>query len=263
MTNQAPQNQIINGRFTGLKDFHIAQITENTTTSYSTDTPFMLARAIEAKTTTKIDSQAEYSDNTTEYISSEFEQGTIELDVNDLSPYAKSVLFGHKYDPTTGLLNLNINDVSNPVAVGWRATRSNGCKQQLCWYYAVVFTPADQNFQTASDKSKAQTQTIKGTFTGRAVDGSYGVVLDEEYLIPGTNASQLLEEWFSTVVEPSGLTSGPISTFVQLNNEVDESKNNVDESKNEMVKLENKIVEPQINTEKVNIEPNITRQEVK
>lgn len=258
MTNQAPENQIINGRFTGLKDFHIAQITENTTTSYATGTPFMLARAIEAKTTTKIDSQAEYSDNTTEYISSEFEQGTIELDVNDLSPYAKSVLFGHKYNPTTGLLNLNINDVSNPVAVGWRATRSNGCKQQLCWYYVAVFTPADQNFQTASDKSKAQIQTIKGTFTGRAIDGAYENILDEEYLSEGTNASELLEAWFSQVIEPDGLTSdsSPVSQFVKPENEGDESKT-------EMFKTENKIVEPHINTEKVNIEQNITRQEVK
>lgn len=256
MTNQAPQNQIINGRFTGLKDFYIAQITENTTTSYVADTPFLLARAIEAKTTTKIDSQAEYSDNTTEYISSEFEEGTIELDVNDLSPYAKSVLFGHKYNPTTGLLNLNINDVSNPVAVGWRATRSNGCKQQLCWYYAVVFTPADQNFQTASDKSKAQTQTIKGTFTGRAVDGAYGIVLDEEYLASGTNATQLLNTWFAQVVEPDGAITGPVSQFVKPENEGYESKT-------EMLKTENKIVEPHVNTEKVNIEQNITRQEVK
>lgn len=256
MTNQAPQNQIINGRFTGLKDFYIAQITENTTTSYVADTPFLLARAIEAKTTTKIDSQAEYSDNTTEYISSEFEEGTIELDVNDLSPYAKSVLFGHKYNPTTGLLNLNINDVSNPVAVGWRATRSNGCKQQLCWYYAVVFTPADQNFETASDKSKAQTQTIKGTFTGRAVDGAYGIVLDEEYLASGTSATQLLNTWFSQVVEPDATTTGPVSQFVKPENEGDESKT-------EMFKTENKIVEPHVNTEKVNIEQNITRQEVK
>lgn len=198
-------NQVINGRFTGLKDIYLAEVTENTSGGYTAGTPFLLARAIEAKTDVKVASEAVYSSNSIEYVESSFEEGSLTLSVNDLSPYAKSIMFGHKYDQETGLLNLNTGDVSNPVAIGFRATRSNGCKQQLRWYYTVVFSPLSETFETSGEKTKAQQLQIKGTFTGRALDGEYGVVLDEEYIPSGTNVTALLTQWFSEVVPPTGL----------------------------------------------------------
>lgn len=194
-------NKIIRGRFTGLRDIHIAKVLQDDNTGYKADTPFLLARAIQAKTTIKSNSNEVDSENSAEYVEDTFQNGELTLEVNDLSPEAKSLLFGNKYDPTTGLLSLNTGDTSNEVAVGWRATRSNGCKQQLRWYYSVTFTPADESFETSGKSTKAQSSQLKGTILGRAVDGEYGIVMDEEYLPAGVAPQELLNNWFSEVQE--------------------------------------------------------------
>ena len=194
-------NKIIRGRFTGLRDIHIAKVLQDDNTGYKADTPFLLARAIQAKTTIKSTSSEVDSENSAEYIEDTFQEGDLTLDVNDLSPQAKALLFGNKYDSTTGVLFLNTGDRSNAVAVGWRGTRSNGCKQQLKWYYSVTFSPADESFETSGKSTKAQSSQLKGTILGRAIDGRYGVELDEEYLPAGTNPQELLTNWFSEVQE--------------------------------------------------------------
>lgn len=205
-------NKVIKGRFTGLRDIHIANVLQDDNTGYKADIPFLLARAIQAKTTIKTNSAEVDSENSAEYIEDTFQEGDITLDVNDLSPQAKSLLFGNKYDAVTGLLTLNTGDTSNPVAVGWRATRSNGCKQQLRWYYTVTFSPADENFETSGKTTKAQQSEIKGTILGRSVDGNYMVCIDEEYMPIGQEASTIITNWFSEVQES---TSGnPITKQV-------------------------------------------------
>lgn len=205
-------NKVIRGRFTGLRDIHIAKVLQDDIAGYKADTPFLLARAIQAKVTIKNTSSEVDSENSVEYIEDTFQEGDLTLDINDLSPQAKSLLFGNKYDPTTGLLSLNTGDRSNPVAVGWRGTRSNGCKQQLRWYYSVTFSPADESFETQGKTTKAQSSQLKGTILGRAVDGEYGIVMDEEYLPAGVAPQKLLNNWFSEVQErtsPNVIPSSP------------------------------------------------------
>lgn len=198
-------NKVIRGRFTGLRDIHIANVLQDDNTGYKADVPFLLARAIQAKTTIKTNSSEVDSENSAEYIEDTFQEGDITLDVNDLSPQAKSLLFGNKFNPVTGLLTLNTGDTSNPVAVGWRATRSNGCKQQLRWYYSVTFSPADESFETSGKTTKAQQSELKGTILGRSIDGNYGVVLDEEYMPVGQLPNTILSNWFSEVQDqPNG-----------------------------------------------------------
>lgn len=198
---QTSQNKIIEGRFVGLKDFFVAEVLENTAESYQADTPVMLSRAINAKIAPKYNSSAVYSNNTTEYANSLFESGSITLSANDLSPEMKSMLFGHKYNQETGLLDLSVNDVSNPVAIGFRATRSNGCKQQLRWYYVCVFTPSTESFATLSTKETVQDFQLVGEFVGRAKDGKYGVELDEEYIDSAAQVGDILTDWFTEVID--------------------------------------------------------------
>lgn len=198
------KNKVIRGRFTGLRDIHIAKVLQDDATGYEAEVPFLLARAIQAKTAIKMNSAEVDSENSAEYIEDTFESGTLTLDVNDLSPMAKSLLFGNKYDPATGLLALNTGDVSNPVAIGWRGTRSNGCKQQLRWYYSVTFSPSDDTFETNGKTTKVQQAQLTGTILGRSMDGNYGVVLDEEYMPVGQVPSTILSNWFAQVQEPNG-----------------------------------------------------------
>ena len=196
-------NKVIRGRFTGLRDIHIADVLQDDSTTYKADVPELLARAIQAKTSIKTNSSEVDSENSAEYVEDNFESGGLTLDVNDLSPIMKSQMFGHKYDPITGILNLNIGDKSKPVAVGWRGTRSNSCKQQLRWYYSVTFSPISETFETSGKTTKAQKQELKGTILGRSKDGAYGTILDEEYMPQDQTAMQILANWFSQVQEPA------------------------------------------------------------
>ncbi|MGL4761120.1 MAG: major tail protein [Sarcina sp.] len=194
-------NKIIRGRFTGLRDIHIADVLQDDSTDYKADNPQLLARAIQAKTAIKTNSSEVDSENSAEYVEDNFESGGLTLDVNDLSPTMKSMLFGHKYNAQTGILSLNIGDKSKPVAIGWRGTRSNSCKQQLRWYYSVTFSPMSETFETSGKTTKAQKSELKGTILGRSKDGKYGVILDEEYIPDNLDVSTVLSTWFSQVVE--------------------------------------------------------------
>ena len=211
----AIQNKIIKGRFTGLRDIHIAKVLQDDSTDYKADVPEMLARAIQAKTAIKTNSSEVDSENSAEYIEDNFESGALTLDVNDLSPSMKSILFGHKYDPVTGILNLNIGDKSNPVAVGWRGTRSNSCKQQLRWYFSVTFAPISEDFETSGKTTKAQKSELKGTILGRSKDGAYGTILDEEYMPQDQTGAQILANWFSQVQEPAVINPAPLVPISQ------------------------------------------------
>lgn len=204
MTNNTEMtNKVIRGRFTGLKDIHIAEVIQDDSAGYEAGTPFLLARAIQAQTTIKTNSSEVDSENAAEYVEDTFQSGELKLDVNDLSPNAKALLFGNKYDPSTGLLTLNTGDKSNTVAVGWRGTRSNGCKQQLRWYYNVTFSPMDESFENNGQKTTVQQSQLQGTIMGRSVDGNYGVVLDEEYMPAGQAPTEILTNWFSEVQSPN------------------------------------------------------------
>lgn len=188
-------------RYVGLKDIYVALVLENTESSYVADTPVKLARAIKAKISDKRSSEDLESDDGTEESLDAYEGTEVEIEVNSLAPQDLALLFGHKYE--NGYLIKNRSDRAPEVALGYRARKLNG-KYEFVWLYVGRFSEGkDTNRETYGKKPTAQTETVKGTFHERAIDGNIETSVDEDNLIAAnTTAAEAIEDWFSKVQEP-------------------------------------------------------------
>lgn len=193
--------QAVKTRRMGCKDIYIALVTENTATSYKTETPIKLGRAIGAKVTIKNNVERTYSDDNVEEVFETFESAEIEIENNKLSPGQKALLRGAKYK--NGFLVNNTNDKAAEIAIGWRARQTNG-KYEFVWYYCGKFNQGfNEEYDTKGDKTKTQTSKLKGTFYGRELDDNYNTEVDETYLLDEhKDAKAAIKDWFSKVQEP-------------------------------------------------------------
>lgn len=187
-------------RFVGLKDFYVAVVTENTESAYTTDTPVKLARAIKAKISDKRSSEDLESDDGTEETLDAYEGTEVEIEVNSLAPQDLAMIFGHKYE--NGFLVKSRDDKAPEVALGYRARKLNR-KYEFVWLYAGRFAEGkDENRETYGKKPTAQTETVKGTFYERALDGATEIRVDEDNLTAAdTTAQEAIKNWFSKAQE--------------------------------------------------------------
>lgn len=193
--------EVKRSRFVGLKDIYVALVTENTASSYVAAAPVKLARAIKAKISDKRSSEDLESDDGTEETLDAYEGTEVEIEVNSLAPQDLALVMGHKYE--NGYLVKNRNDRAPELALGYRARKLNG-KYEFVWLYVGRFAEGkDTNRETYGKKPTAQTETIKGKFYERAIDGNIETSVDEDNLtVDNTTAAEAIKKWFEKVQEP-------------------------------------------------------------
>lgn len=193
--------EVKRSRFVGLKDIYVALVTENTASSYVAAAPVKLARAIKAKISDKRSSEDLESDDGTEETLDAYEGTEVEIEVNSLAPQDLALVMGHKYE--NGYLVKNRNDRAPELALGYRARKLNG-KYEFVWLYVGRFAEGkDTNRETYGKKPTAQTETIKGKFYERAMDGNIETSVDEDNLTAdNTTAAEAIKKWFEKVQEP-------------------------------------------------------------
>ena len=132
----------------------------------------------------------------------EFKSGTLSLGVDDIGTDAAQDLTGATLD-TNGVLISSGEDTGKPVAVGFRAQKSNGNYRYL-WLYRVKFGLPATNFATKGDSISFSTPTIEGTVMRRnKVDGNGKHPWKSEVTEGNTGvAASTLASWFTTVYEP-------------------------------------------------------------
>lgn len=192
---------VVKSRRMGLRDISISLVTENTLSNYTTDTVRKLARSISAKVTEKKKVDKTFSDDGTEEVIETLDSIEIEIELNDLSPEQEALLKGCKYE--NGFLVDNQDDMSNEIAIGWRAKRTDH-KYEFVWLYCGKFNEgATESYETQEDKLKTQTPKLKGTFYPREKDKNWRVRVNESYLQDShTDAKAAITDWFSKVQEP-------------------------------------------------------------
>jgi len=193
--------EVKRSRNVGLKDIYVALLTENTTEAYTAEKPVKLARAIKAKISDKRSSEELESDDGTEETLDAYEGTEIEIEVNSLAPQDLALLMGHKYE--NGYLIKNKDDKAPEVALGYRSRKLNGT-YDFTWLYAGRFAEGkDTNRETNGRKPTAQTETIKGKFYERKIDGNVELTVDENNLTAqNTTAAEVIKKWFEKVQEP-------------------------------------------------------------
>ena len=114
----------------GLKDIHIAILSEDTASGATYEAPEKLERAISAKLSPKSNTENIYSDDSVEDVIAAFEGVDVEIEVNQLSLASRAKLQGAKV--VKGVLIENKNDIPPTIALGFKSKKTNG-KYRYVW----------------------------------------------------------------------------------------------------------------------------------
>ena len=185
----------------GLDKLYYAKITEDKDGNETYASPVQLAKAISADLSVELAEATLYADDGAAEIVKEFKSGTLSLGVDDLGDTVASDLTGSTID-SNGVVISAAEDGGDPVAIGFRAKKSNG-KYRYFWLYRVKFGIPATALATKGDSITFNTPTIEGTIMRRNKVDTKGKhpwkaeVTDGDVLDP-----DVITNWYKQVYEP-------------------------------------------------------------
>lgn len=187
----------------GLDKLFYAKITEDEKGDETYATPAQLAKAMSAELSVELAEATLYADDGAAEIVKEFKSGTLSLGVDDIGAAVASDLTGATIDEN-GVVVSTSEDGGAPVAVGFRAKKSNG-KYKYYWLYRVKFGIPATNLATKGDSITFSTPTIEGTILRRnKVDGKGKHPWKAEVTEGNTSVSaDTITNWYKEVYEPT------------------------------------------------------------
>ena len=187
----------------GLDKLYYAKITEDASGEETYANPVQLAKAMTAELSVELAEATLYADDGAAEIVKEFKSGTLSLGVDDIGATAASDLTGATIDKN-GVVVSASEDGGDPVAVGFRAKKSNG-KYKYFWLYRVKFGIPATNLATKGDSITFSTPTIEGTILRRNKPDAKGVHPWKAEVTEGdtTVTAATISNWYKTVYEPT------------------------------------------------------------
>ena len=191
----------------GLDKLYYAKITEDADGNETYATPVQLAKAISADLSVELAEATLYADDGAAEIVKEFKSGTLSLGVDDLGGSVASDLTGSTID-NNGVVISTAEDGGDPVAVGFRAKKSNG-KYRYFWLYRIKFGIPATALATKGDSITFNTPTIEGTIMRRNKMDGKGRHPWKAEVTEGdsTVAAATITNWYKEVYEPSYATT--------------------------------------------------------
>ena len=193
----------------GLDKLFYAPITEAPTTGEETyGTPVILAKAISADLSIELAEATLYADDGPAEVVKEFKGGKLTLGVDDIGRTAAETLTGASVDDNGVLVSAG-EDSGDPVAIGFRARKSNG-KYRYVWLYKVKFAVPSDSLATKGDSITFQTPKIEGTVSRRNKPDAnnlhpWKAAVNEDDT--GVETS-VIQSWYSRVYEPAFTAMG-------------------------------------------------------
>ena len=186
----------------GLDKLYYAPITEDENGEETYGTPVQLAKAISAELSVELAEATLYADDGASEVVKEFKSGTLSLGVDDIGPSVASDLSGVTIDKNNVIIATS-EDTTSPVAIGFRAKKSNG-KYKYFWLYRVKFGIPASSLATKGDSITFSTPTIEGTIMRRnKPDGKNNHPWKAEVTEGENNVSNdTITNWYKNVYEP-------------------------------------------------------------
>lgn len=186
----------------GLDKLFYSKITEDAEGNETYATPTQLAKAMTADLSVELAEATLYADDGAAELVKEFKSGTLSLGVDDIGPTVASDLTGATIDANGAVISAS-EDGGDPVAIGFRAKKSNG-KYKYFWLYRVKFGIPATALATKGDSITFNTPTIEGTILRRNKADSKGNHPWKAEITEGdagvTNAT--ITNWYASVYEP-------------------------------------------------------------
>lgn len=186
----------------GLDKLYYATITDDENGEEIYGTPTQLAKAISAELSVELAEATLYADDGAAEIVKEFKNGNISLGVDDIGSTTAAALTGVTVDKNNVVVS-NSEDGGNPVAVGFRAKKSNG-KYKYYWLYRVKFGIPATNLATKGDSITFSTPTIEGTVLRRNKPDTSGKHPWKAEVTEGDKdvPTSVISGWYTEVYEP-------------------------------------------------------------
>lgn len=186
----------------GLDKLYYATITDDENGEEIYGTPTQLAKAISAELSVELAEATLYADDGAAEIVKEFKNGTISLGVDDIGSTTAAALTGVTVDKNNVMVS-NSEDGGDPVAVGFRAKKSNG-KYKYYWLYRVKFGIPATNLATKGDSITFSTPTIEGTVLRRNKPDTSGKHPWKAEVTEGDKdvLASVISSWYAEVYEP-------------------------------------------------------------
>lgn len=186
----------------GLDKLYYATITDDENGEEIYGTPTQLAKAISAELSVELAEATLYADDGAAEIVKEFKNGTISLGVDDIGSTTAAALTGVTVDKNNVVVS-NSEDGGDPVAVGFRAKKSNG-KYKYYWLYRVKFGIPATNLATKGDSITFSTPTIEGTVLRRNKPDTTGKHPWKAEVTEGDKdvPTSVISGWYTEVYEP-------------------------------------------------------------
>jgi len=187
----------------GLDKLYYAPITENENEEETYSTPVQLAKAISVDLSVELAEATLYADDGASEIIKEFKNGTLSLGVDDIGTATAAALTGVSVDNNNVVISAS-EDGGNPVAIGFRAKKSNG-KYKYYWLYRVKFGVPATNLATKGDSITFSTPTIEGTVLRRNKPDTSGKHPWKAEVTEGDTGvdASVISGWYNTVYEPA------------------------------------------------------------
>lgn len=187
----------------GLDKLYYAPITEDASGNETYGTPIQLAKEISADLSIELAEATLYADDGASEVIKEFKSGTLSLGVDDIGATAAAALTGVRVDSNNVIISAS-EDGGDPVAIGFRAKKSNG-NYRYYWLYRVKFGIPATNLATKGDSITFSTPTIEGTVYRRnKVDAANKHPWKAEVTEGDTGVSaETISGWYGAVYEPT------------------------------------------------------------
>ncbi|MDD4291073.1 MAG: phage tail protein [Clostridia bacterium] len=184
----------------GLDKLYYAKITEDADGNETYGNPAQLAKAISADLSVELAEATLYADDGASEVVKEFKSGTLSLGIDDIGATAASDLTGATIDQNHVLVSTS-EDGGTPVAIGFRAKKSNG-KYRYFWLYRVIFGIPATNLATKGDSITFSTPTIEGTVIRRNKADTAGKHPWKAEVTESENTATIIGAWYNAVYEP-------------------------------------------------------------
>lgn len=198
----------------GLDKLFYAKLTNGADGDETYDTPKQLAKAMNVGLSIELAEAILYADDGAAEIVKEFKKGTLSLGIDDIGSKAASDLTGAIIDKN-GVVVSTSEDGGEPVAIGFRAKKSNG-KYRYFWLYRVIFGIPATNLTTKGESVEFSTPTIEGTVTRRNKVDAKGKHPWKAEVTEGdtTVTDDTISRWFTEVYEPAYADAEALSKTV-------------------------------------------------
>ena len=187
----------------GLDKLYYAKITEAENGEETYGKPTQLAKAMSADLSVELAEATLYADDGAAEIVKEFKSGKLTLGIDDIGATVASDLSGATID-ANGVIVSTSEDGGTPVAVGFRAKKSNG-KYRYFWLYRVKFGIPAANMATKGDSITFSTPTIEGTILRRNKADTRGKHPWKAEVTEGDTSvtEETIVNWYNEVYEPA------------------------------------------------------------